>query len=408
MEDQIKLDYYHGDEPDKYCCVKFPQNLLTKKYFENLSLAAKVLYSLMLQMASYSRSNRWVDEENRVYIRYPVQRAMAYLNCGKDKALKVFAELDTENGIGLIERISQGQGKADLIYLKSFELPEDAEDTDRIKRLRKNNRRGTSGPSVQKLDPETVVGETDRSKKQTLFVSEEVVEKTDQSEKQTTVFLRRAGENTDRSEKQTFTCSAEVVGNIDRSDYPTSRGLDFRPQEVGKTDPNKKNINKNETVDTGLSRPIRLRMESRDEQTYEDKTEGTDLKQRYVSLLRDQVRYDELMADDRYRQDQEMIDGLINMIADIAAYPKPSGKEWINSREIPHQVAKSRLTKMDYDILTYAIDNLKENSTQVRNKRAYLLTTVYNAQDERQYSYNMKVNHDMYGGGWLEKRVIGS
>ena len=80
--------------------------------------------------------------------------------------------------------------------------------------------------------------------------------------------------------------------------------------------------------------------------------------------------------------------------------------EWINSREIPHEVAKSRLTKLNYETLTYAIESLKENSTQVQNKRAYLLTTVYNAQDERHYSYHMKVSHDMYGGGWREKGII--
>ena len=111
------------------------------------------------------------------------------------------------------------------------------------------------------------------------------------------------------------------------------------------------------------------------------------------------------MADERYRYDQEIIDGLINMVADIAAFPKPSGTEWINSREIPHQVAKSRLTKMDYDIITYAIDSLKENNTEIRNKRAYLLTTVYNAPDERKFSYTARVNHDMFGGGWREKGV---
>lgn len=42
------------------------------------------------------------------------------LNCGHDKAVKLLKELDTQNGIGLIERIKQGQGKPAKIYVRQF------------------------------------------------------------------------------------------------------------------------------------------------------------------------------------------------------------------------------------------------------------------------------------------------
>lgn len=45
------------------------------------------------------------------------------LSCGKDKAVKLFKELDTEGGIGLIERKRQGQGRPTKIYVKNFTLP---------------------------------------------------------------------------------------------------------------------------------------------------------------------------------------------------------------------------------------------------------------------------------------------
>ena len=48
------------------------------------------------------------------------------MNCGRDKAMKLLAELDTGKGVGLIERIKQGQGKPTRIYVKRFitqELP---------------------------------------------------------------------------------------------------------------------------------------------------------------------------------------------------------------------------------------------------------------------------------------------
>jgi len=52
------------------------------------------------------------------------------LTCGRDKAMKLLAELDTGKGIGLIERIKQGQGKPTRIYDKRFttqELPSQPE-----------------------------------------------------------------------------------------------------------------------------------------------------------------------------------------------------------------------------------------------------------------------------------------
>jgi len=42
------------------------------------------------------------------------------MTCGRDKAVKLLAELDTKKGVGLIERVKQGQGKPTKIYVKHF------------------------------------------------------------------------------------------------------------------------------------------------------------------------------------------------------------------------------------------------------------------------------------------------
>lgn len=47
---------------------------------------------------------------------------MAAMGCGKDKATKLFRELD-QTGIGLIECRKQGQGRPARIYVKNFVLP---------------------------------------------------------------------------------------------------------------------------------------------------------------------------------------------------------------------------------------------------------------------------------------------
>ncbi len=45
---------------------------------------------------------------------------MELLNCGNEKAVKLMSELDCKRGIGLIERVRQGQGKPSIIYVKNF------------------------------------------------------------------------------------------------------------------------------------------------------------------------------------------------------------------------------------------------------------------------------------------------
>ena len=75
---------------------------------------------LMLDRMALSIRNNWVDNEGKVYIIFTLEQVMEYMNCGKDKGVKILAELDTDKGIGLIERVKRGLGKPTIIYVKSF------------------------------------------------------------------------------------------------------------------------------------------------------------------------------------------------------------------------------------------------------------------------------------------------
>lgn len=81
-----------------------------------------MLYGLLLDRMSLSVRNGWMDKDRRVYIYFTQEDAMALMNCGKDKATRLFRELD-QGGIGLIERKKQGQGRPTRIYVKNFTLP---------------------------------------------------------------------------------------------------------------------------------------------------------------------------------------------------------------------------------------------------------------------------------------------
>ena len=122
MPSNLNLDYYYGTEAEQYSFYRVPKTLLTDSRYKGVSIEAKVLYGLLLDRMSLSVRNGWMDKDRRVYIYFTQEDAMALMNCGKDKATRLFRELD-QGGIGLIERKKQGQGRPTRIYVKNFTLP---------------------------------------------------------------------------------------------------------------------------------------------------------------------------------------------------------------------------------------------------------------------------------------------
>ncbi len=116
----LKLKYYYGTEAESFNFFRIPKLLFTDKRFADVSVEAKVLYGLMLDRMGLSIKNGWHDKENRVFIYFTLEEIMESLNCAHTKATKLLVELDVQNGIGLIERKKQGQGKPTIIYVKRF------------------------------------------------------------------------------------------------------------------------------------------------------------------------------------------------------------------------------------------------------------------------------------------------
>lgn len=115
MGDTINFDYYYGIEAEQFSFYRVPRLLIKDERFKGLSSDAKLLYGLMLDRMSLSMKNGWLDDENRAYIIYTVDAIMEDLGCAKATCVKIMKELDTENGIGLIEKKRRGLGKPDII-----------------------------------------------------------------------------------------------------------------------------------------------------------------------------------------------------------------------------------------------------------------------------------------------------
>ena len=116
----MEFDYYYGMEAEQFSFYRIPRTLVKDKRFKGLSSDAKLLYGMMLDRMSLSIKNGWLDDRNRAYIIYTVENIMEDLGCAKGTCVKIMKELDSEKGIGLIEKKRRGLGRPDIIYVKNF------------------------------------------------------------------------------------------------------------------------------------------------------------------------------------------------------------------------------------------------------------------------------------------------
>ena len=81
----------------------------------DLSHTAKMLYTLLLDRATLSQKNNWVDEQGRIYVIYPLSNLARDLGCCVSSVTRSFAELEKAN---LAERVRSGFSKPSHILLK--------------------------------------------------------------------------------------------------------------------------------------------------------------------------------------------------------------------------------------------------------------------------------------------------
>ena len=116
----IDFPYYYGAESEQFSFYRIPKLLFTDSRFSSISTNAKLLYGMLLDRMSLSAKNGWYDAQGRVYIIFSIEDVTEVLGFKTDTVIKLFNELDTVKGVGLIERIRQGQGRASIIYVKNF------------------------------------------------------------------------------------------------------------------------------------------------------------------------------------------------------------------------------------------------------------------------------------------------
>lgn len=94
--------------------VPLPRFLLQDEALRDISNDAKVLYAPLLDRASISRQNGYVELDGTIRLYFTLEQAQVKLHRSRQSATRIFRELEYS---GLIIRKKQGLGKPALITL---------------------------------------------------------------------------------------------------------------------------------------------------------------------------------------------------------------------------------------------------------------------------------------------------
>ena len=352
---EIQFDYFRGMEAEQYTFYRIPKILFTAECFKTISCEAKVLYGLLLDRMSLSIKNRWFDEEDRVYIIFTVEEIAELMNCGTQKAVRLLKELDSEKGIGLVEKRRLGLGKPNVIYVKNFMVKQ---------------------PEKEEKEPEKPVN-TQNCENHNSRVVKTTIQECPKSQ-----FKNDENHNSGIVKITTLECPKSQSNNTDINN------TDFSENEYSDIESSETDFNETDNILSNLSH-LSVR-----------KTAGmidmVEEMEAYRKIIRENISY-ECFEDSRYRQ-QEEVDELVELMVEVMVMPDNSTVR-IGGVDKPVVIVKNRFMKVEHGHIEYVVGCLEKNTSKVGNIRAYLLTTLYNSTMTIENYYRAEVNHDMYGGG---------
>ena len=108
-------------------------------------------------------------------------------------------------------------------------------------------------------------------------------------------------------------------------------------------------------------------------------------------IVKDNIEYNILC--ERYRPDA--LDEIVDILTETLSIAKDTIR--VSGTDFPAEFVKNKLLKLNAGHIEFVLDCMKENTTQVRNIRQYLLAALFNAPSTMDNYYSARVNHDLYG-----------
>lgn len=382
---------FFGNKSEKYKFLRVPIALFEDPKFADLSLEAIILYAFLLNRMDLSKSNGWIAKDKRVFIIFTIKEMRKWLRCGKDKAMKVMRELDTENGIGLVDRMSREAGKSDIIFVNDFNEYVETDET------------GTPDRTIPIVNPQmedAVFGDEygDEYSGQTIGENEVVG------------FSDRLSEPPrERIQLNYGFAGDDNFSRVGKSDPPVGKSdlvVGKSDPPVDKTDPRYTDSKNTETVYTDsnqiISAPRSGVIHILPPKPKDETDEMMENYMIYTEIIKDQVGYDYIFTEGSFKYEKELIDSVIDIMAETVAFERKTVR--VNKIDMPYQVVKSKLLKMGPEEFRYAIDNLREAGKErdVHSEKNYIITVLYNAANTIDLHFRAMVNNDMYSGRLAE------
>ena len=324
------FNYFYGNETRQYQFYTIPQMLFTDEKFKKLSCEAKVLYGLLLDRSGLSAKNDWIDSKGRVFVYFKNTEICELLGCQTQKAVKIMKELDVATGIGLIERKKQGQGKPDRIYVCNFNSIK-IDDTDDF---------GDNSPSHSDESP-TDSNSSDKFESKSL--------------------------NFENHKSKSLNCENQNSG-----------ALKITSQEFRKS----KLPIYNQTNRTILSESDQSYQSKSENESQHRAAELMDKIDGYTQVVKENIDYDFLVSEYDHPQrhpsgSKAELDELVAVMVDAICSTKPMLN--VNGEQLPQAIVAGQMLKLDSEHITYVLDCLAKNTSEIRNMKSYLLTSLYNA-----------------------------
>ena len=180
-----------------------------------------------------------------------------------------------------------------------------------------------------------------------------------------------------------------IEGNFLKCPNDTSVSVQSTVHDVSKghgnkTDKNYTDLSETDPFPSGEGNGVAAGTES----------EGKNDRTLYQEYFFRQFSFDALIAS--YPEDEDMLREMLELLVDTVCSKRRFIR--IAGDDKPAEVVKAQLMKLNGDHLRFVLMCLKENTTQVRNVRQYLLATLYNAPMTMHSSYAARVQHDFKTG----------
>ena len=396
------FSYYYGSDAEQFNFFRLPKRLVRDKRFDKLTSEAKILYGVLLDRMTLSSQNGWVDDENRVYIIYTTKEVMREFNCSERKAISLMAELDTNKGIGLIEKKRRGLGKPNIIYVKNFnsvarfdEEPVEEENPkvgSSAERKKEPNVGDGEQPRAWQSSGNRVpdgAGVEEDDQAGTWRDFEEIKERlpvTTMGDEPRENLVKKEAAGAEGEACGFQTCTDVQVKTCKNVQVKTCKNMQVKTCKNAQV---KKETEKNET---DIKQYISIHPSNQEAVQVDGRMDRNLVMDKFKKRL----EYDALVCD--LPGDKCLIDNLFLVLVD--AYCQGGESQRVGGGEIPTEDVRRRLGQLTAGHLRYVLAALKDNTTKIGNVRTYVLTSLYNAPATMGLYYQNAVAHDMAAGAW--------